>query len=1307
MNRAILFLIVCALMPWFSVVRAQDSTHTLDITFAAAGDANVVNKVVVENLTQRKALELRGDNILRLSDVPGTGVKEQKVRFLEPLVYPNPAPAEANVVFTLPKSGKIRVDIFDMQGRLVQNGEFQLEAGDHSIVLPQQDNGMYMVSLRGCGIQYATKWMCMGKRSGQPIRIGNTHIEGLQMKSRTQTNVTKAATETPDVVYMQYNLGDLLRFTGSNGEMTCIVMKTPQRSHTVTFSMYTCKDAAGNCYPIIEAGGLLWMAENLKMVRSSKIALCTEESIWQESPNAAQAAYYKYDQNNADRGAYYTYEAAKIALPDGWRLPTAGELEAVTKNLNGSAHAGNALKYKGDGSQWLSYDESLDSVSLSIQPNGSLNPDGTFSGDGLHAYIMTRSAIEGKPMYMELKDGNDSAVMSKQMLAAPRTAFTVRGVRPALSAYNAITARMLGEDTALANLMLHRQKDGAFDDTPLGENYRISSGEMQLIRENSRGLRMLTTAKGKALRIDSSGAANMQRLLKKTEAQRNAKGRSNIVKVTWSEPLRNGAYERANTSYFNNYSGKLILTVYGDSTTGYKQLYYDTLPYSHTMPAIDKPQSTIFDNNYGFATGLAEQIEYFTERIHLRCADINGDGIDDIITGVAGNIQIIDGSNYKTLLAERTYSTTNVRVAAGDVNGDDTNDIVVLYETPGSTDFTKPNTITLEVFCKGFNRPTLPTYSQVVMNSTGKVKYVKNFTVKKQTVVGYTLSEYPTAESYLWNFMDVAVGDVTGDNSNNIVCLVSPRRSFGTTGNTGGIGTIPVFNVSATGSSIYVFKYANGSVSPLLTTAIAEPNHNDLANCNLRLARLGGFKQPMDIIGVNNIWRWDGKNFNSAYNFGTDVHWVPSGNMAVGNFNGNAEGRDQVAFNTLYTEMITTGRVESSNNITKNFTVTTLLLSEKSGGFKKEVHSTATAGSVTYNAPEKSGLSGVYFICPNAFTNFAMEYPAIAAIRGTESERIYQFESRQYAMSEPRIYALLAAPPYFADYDYPYGPPCTSWGKSTSSASGEGRSSSNSASLIFGYEQDITIPMFGAKLGSIDFETKLTYDYTFGDDSTHTTEYGIEYSTFTDDAVAMQLTPFTIYNYKCVSSANEDEIGSILSISVPGRPANTIITLQDYMLLRADNQSIPDLTKVFHHTPGDPFSYPDDPKQVGSNYGKGGILWGNNNANDMVATGSGGRITLTITETTETSTIKENSFSLEAQLVVNYLGAKAGFGYGHGETWSTTHTDGVGSVVSAEVLGPTKIGDQNIPNFYWNFCKYNYRLNGQEFPVVNFIVKRK
>ncbi|MBO7625214.1 MAG: VCBS repeat-containing protein, partial [Bacteroidales bacterium] len=680
-------------------------------------------------------------------------------------------------------------------------------------------------------------------------------------------------------------------------------------------------------------------------------------------------------------------------------------------------------------------------------------------------------------------------------------------------------------------------------------------GEMQLVRENNRGLRILKTASGKPLSLDSSGEANRMRLLKKTEAQRNQSGRSNLVKITWSEPFRGGTYTASDTTtYFKKYNGKLILTVYGDSTTGYKQLYYDTLPYSYSMPAFETTTLVFYfqgnsigpitaNNIHSFTKGIAEPIEHFAERIHLRCADYNGDGIDDIITGVAGNIHIIDGSNYRTLLAERSYPTTNVRVAAGDVDGNDTTDIVVLYETLGSTDFSKPNSITMEVFCKGLNRPTLPTYSSVVVPATAKSNCL--------------ISNGSNKEKYLFNYMDVAVGDVTGDNSANIVCLVSPKRSFNNSNSSTN------YTINATGSSIYVFKYANGGVSPLITTAIAEPAHVDFGNCNLRLARLGGFQRPMDIIGLNRVWRWNGSTFTSVYDFGVESQWVPSGNMAVGNFDRNSEGRDQVAFNTLLMDLqFGTGKTQQ-----KSFTLTTRLLAEKSGGFANQTHSTANAGSLTLAF---AGAPGLAFFS-TSYNGITWEYPTLTAIRGTESERIYQFESRQYAMSEPRIYALLAAPPYFADYDYPYGPPCTSWGKSTSSASGEGRSSSNSASLIFGYEQDITIPMFGAKLGSIDFETKLTYDYTFGDDSTHTTEYGIEYSTFTDDAVAMQLTPYTIYNYKCVSSANEDEIGSILSISVPGRPANTIITLQDYMLLRADNQSIPDLTKVFHHTPGDPF----------------------------------------------------------------------------------------------------------------------------------------
>jgi hypothetical protein len=42
--------------------------------------------------------------------------------------------------------------------------------------------------------------------------------------------------------------------------MTTIVVNSPKRNHSLPFYFYPCKDASGNKYPIIEAGGLLWMA---------------------------------------------------------------------------------------------------------------------------------------------------------------------------------------------------------------------------------------------------------------------------------------------------------------------------------------------------------------------------------------------------------------------------------------------------------------------------------------------------------------------------------------------------------------------------------------------------------------------------------------------------------------------------------------------------------------------------------------------------------------------------------------------------------------------------------------------------------------------------------------------------------------------------------------------------------------------------------------------------------------------------------------------------------------------------------------
>ena len=93
------------------------------------------------------------------------------------------------------------------------------------------------------------------------IMAGKARIApGLQMM-RAGTPALLGA----NAVKMDFHTGDILRFEGKSGEMRTIVVNAPKTSHAIPFSFYPCKDAQGNTYPIVEAGGLLWMAEDLNV----------------------------------------------------------------------------------------------------------------------------------------------------------------------------------------------------------------------------------------------------------------------------------------------------------------------------------------------------------------------------------------------------------------------------------------------------------------------------------------------------------------------------------------------------------------------------------------------------------------------------------------------------------------------------------------------------------------------------------------------------------------------------------------------------------------------------------------------------------------------------------------------------------------------------------------------------------------------------------------------------------------------------------------------------------------------------------
>ena len=118
-------------------------------------------------------------------------------------------------------------------------------------------------------------------------------------------------------------------------------------------------------------------------------------------------------------------------------------------------------------------------------------------------------------------------------------------------------------------------------------------------------------------------------------------------------------------------------------------------------------------------------------------------------------------------------------------------------------------------------------------------------------------------------------------------------------------------------------------------------------------------------------------------------------------------------------------------------------------------------------------------------------------------------------------------------------------------------------------------------------------------------------------------------------------------------------------------------------------------------------MWGNGRWDDWVTTGSGGSVIREISLDESASESASFSFSVETELVGTVMGVKVGAGFGYGNTNETTHEEGQGFTVSACVPGLAPNDNSGRTFFDWNMCWYKYTLNGQTFPVVNYIVKKR
>lgn len=1066
--------------------------------------------------------------------------------------------------------------------------------------------------------------------------------------------------------------------------MRTITMNSPRSSHPIYFDFFRCEDADGYNYTIVRVGDQLWMAEDLHAKDGlDGVGRVAKLEDWNVASSGSPARMYVHGDNDV----YYTKAAALKALPEGWTLPSQGEVDYLIGKLGGYAKAGKAMKSRGR--EWPSQGTDTDVYSLGLTPHGDLYK-GTINVASQARYLL-RSTKNLKPTSLVLQDGQDNVMIMTHLDNS--VGFHVRGMRSAPSAYTPMMQRF----DLLPKNMPTRVKGES--NGPLGDTYTMKAGMQSVVfdfgggqyrsgdLEKRSGILSCRDKNGRDPQnfdFHHNGFAeqNDRNTLRKMTAMTSPGGRQYIVEGKWSRPMRlwtqliNGKYKRTDSpDVFGN--GTITLEFYGDSTLNYNQVKKVTLPNTYYYAPLAKNRLKYFlydDEN----RTTESRIDYVQRHFQILSADFNEDGVDDIVVSVNGDVYIYDGAKLlngqekQSLLAHRSFRTNNpdapVRIALGDINSDGVQDVLVMRAT---------GRCWVSIYRNGNLDDEMA--SVEVSGDAGKT----------------------------W-FLDIKVGRVTNSVYPEIVTLM--RNFSGTT--------------IAKNATMNIYRYKLGASGNLETVPMTGNNvgsfrgyDGHIGNNNITLPYLRGQDKPCDIIVGADLWTWDAeqgkvKFVEQVLGFVDDTHWsILADHIITADVKGT--GQDGLYYFASWNSF-------DRNASRYNLTCMCDAWFEPKDNFDKEHKYTVTRQTYYDDKYFHYGKNGTRWENKGQLNQVELMWwfgggdaewcnsAALCAVNDRTMSKQLKFKSKTAAYSEPRIYAMLAAPPTYSyaegeqkpDYDF-----VTSWGYSRSSTTTTTQSSSISSSAILGFELEINAPITGQKIAGMDFTTKIQQECSSSTSSGKTITYSQQYEARDDDRVVMQVTPYTIYTYEIVKADNPDELGGNFIIAMPGQAKTIGLAAKEYQYLMADAPGTPDISQVFNHRIGDPYSYPASGKDIKS---VGNVMWGNGREDDWVTTGSGGSVIREIALDESTSKTAGFTFGVESELVVTTGCVKAGAGFGYNNTNETTHTEGSGFAVSACVPGLAS-GDRNSNRtfFDWNLCWYKHTIDGQTFPVVNYIVRPK
>ena len=1121
-----------------------------------------------------------------------------------------------------------------------------------------------------------------------------------------------------DAVTMEYNAGDILRFDGTSDGMRTIMHLTPESSHPVTFDFFRCQDADGYNYPIVRAGDMLWMIEDLHPLKMNGLLNTDNASLWQ-SISDQQAAVFV----SGNRG-YYTVSGARMAMPEGWQMPSIDEIYAFAKELHADTlKLGDFMKDR-DYSWELPLTEGLDTIHMQLLPNGYITPNGDLAEYSVTGAWATRTTINhGSPVSYEIK-ATDTRLYP-MVVHAKRCGFTVRGCRPAPSPYQEMLKRTFESDKLSKVASPHKLPMQLVNDNgALGAYYTYGSNRYSIFfdyssrqynssnnEKRSGVLYMYNPTKWSfeskgIVPLDVNGVASTQQL-RKVAAQGNTSGYENVVYATWSKQFRvfTDGSTTGNVASVASVMGEGVvnITIFGDSTKSHAILDgYATRPlldanggeYKWTMPTFNNSKLSFTqypemgDSPFYFNAFLSDiRSEYFARAFNLNCIqDQTGDGIEDIVMNVANKIAVFDGVSLRCI-REREFEnmgsyigTPNLRFDVADVNGDGREDIVLLLNNRNGMCY-------LHVYSDGH--------------------------IDEEPIFKFEFGSDAL-------FCDVKVGTMSGSELPEIAVLTRGLRS-GSNNKLTKEGYLSMLRLKYDPNMelkhIVIFD-------KLSVGCFEDGSHDDLCyhvgNMNLVFGYFRGHSYNQDLIVGDGLWRWDDNSGKPTYRFQVladtknKVITVPADAIAaVQTYDGDNSPLNSKD-NLKFIWSITRGKMggieywtfsefgESYLSANGNSATTGALFNEKYFGWGNSGDSWSNPSFdawMKYSNGNNPELTKWLKLSGGDEIN---SHPVLCKFADRERAKHFKFLTHELTFSEPRIYAAIAAAPYYADLGYENA--STTWGGTSSTANSEVKTDTWGGSVIAGYEYDYSIP-FLAK-GGVEFTAKVSASGAKATGYSESETFGYSTSATDQHMILMQATPYDTYRYEIIDSDDPDEIGLEFVVSIPRTRSFVPITLQDYMLLTASQKGVSKPQHYLTSTPGQPWTYPANYDVIeryetdAYPYLKGRI----DNSEETQVVGSGGFSTRNISLASNKSSTSSVSIGVETELVATVNGVKAGVGFNYGNTKEFTHEIGREFNVEGSVPGLPSVNDDNHKQFRWNVVWYYVKDEGGIYPVVNYVV---